>query len=277
MQLDPRYDGPTVLRFDPPPADPSVPLLRQRRRLVDTLAGLDAGQWLAPSRCAAWSCRDVVCHLVTVNQFWTASIAAGRAGSPTRFLTGFDPVATPAQLVEAAPALTTGELLDALASTTEALAGSLAGIDAAGWARPAETPPGHVAIAGLALHALWDAWVHERDICLPLGIGTVEEPDEVAGSLRYVAGLGPAVLAASGSTRTGCFGVEARGPETSLVVDVGVQVEVRDGPVPGGLPTVRGGAVELVDSFSLRTPPPTLPGDDSWMVDGMSVLFDQAG
>jgi uncharacterized protein (TIGR03083 family) len=275
MQLSPRYHGPAVISFDPPPADPSVPLLRQRRRLADTLATLDDDRWAAPSRCAGWSCGDVVRHLVSVNSFWTASVAAGRRGHPTRFLVGFDPVATPAQLVDGEPRVGTQELLEAYVSTTDALAAVLADLDAEEWARPAEAPPGHVAISSVALHALWDGWIHERDIALPLGLDVDEEPDEVAGGLRYVVGVGPALLATTGSPRTGAFGVHATDPDLDLVVEVGPEVVVHERRAGDGLVTVRGHAVELLESFSLRADPPILPEPDRWMVGGLAVAFDQ--
>ena len=110
MRLNPRYEGPPVLVFDPA-VDPSVPLFRQRRRMADTLATFDDAQWAAPSRCVGWSSRDVISHLITTNAFWAASIAAGRAGQPTQFLPGFDPAVTPAQLVAASPVIGTDELL----------------------------------------------------------------------------------------------------------------------------------------------------------------------
>jgi uncharacterized protein (TIGR03083 family) len=277
MQISPRYDGPAILRFDPIPTDPSVPMLRQRRRLASLLATLDEGQWAAPSRCDGWTCRDVVSHLVTVSAFWAVSVAAGRSGEPTRFLDGFDPVATPAQLVEAAPLTSTAELLDAFSATTDSLAAALDGLDAEGWTLPAEAPPGHLALDAVVLHALWDGWIHERDIALPLGFAPGVEPDEVAGGLRYAVGLGPAFLATTGSTRTGSFAVRAEGPDVDLVVEVGPVVVVRDRSGTDVLPTVAGGAVELLESFSLRSTPPTLPGTDGWMVEGLGVLFDQAG
>ena len=124
---------------------------------------------------------------------------------------------------------------------------------------------------------LWDSWVHERDILLPLGLAAPEEPDEVLGSLRYVAGLGPAILATGGSTRRGTFGVEATAPDASFVVDVGATVVVRDATVPAAVPTVVGGAADLVEAFSLRAEPPILPGDAAWMVAGVQTLFDRAG
>ena len=277
MEINPRYVGPVVRRFEPAPSDPSVPMLRQRRRLAALLASLDETQWAAPSRCDGWTCRDVVSHLTTVNAFWALSIASGRSGEPTRYLAGFDPVATPAQLVKAAPATTTHELLDAFTATTNSLAAALDGIDAAGRAVPAEAPPGHLSIDAVVLHALWDSWIHERDITLPLGLTPVEEPDEVAAGLRYAVGIGPALLATTGSIRTGSFAVRAEDPDLNLVVEVGTEVVVRDGSGATALPSIVGSAVELVESFSLRTSPPDLPGSDSWMVEGLSVLFDQAG
>ena len=234
MELTPRYEGPAVLRFDPPPADPAVPLLRQRRRLVATVAGLDGAQWDAPSRCAGWTCRDVVRHLVGANPFWAFSIGAGRTGEPTRLLVGFDPVATPAGMVAGAPETTTDELVAALSDSTEALAAALDGIHGAGWARPAEAPPGHLAISEVTVHALWDAWIHERDICLPLGIDVPEEPDEVDLCLRYAAALGPALLASGGATRTGAFRVTSLSPPVDLVVEIGPSVVVRDAGTAAG-------------------------------------------
>jgi uncharacterized protein (TIGR03083 family) len=278
MQLTPRYEGSTVLRFDPPVADPAVPLLRQRRRLVATLTEFDADQWAAPSRCAGWACRDVVSHLVSVNAFWTASITAGRAGTPTRFLVGFDPAVTPAQMVAGEPDVPDAEWLARLAGTTESLAGAVDGLDAAGWAQLAEAPPGHEAISEVAAHALWDAWVHERDICQPLGIRVPAEADEVDVALRYAVSVGPALLAISGGHRTGAFRVRATHPDVDVVVEVGPEVIVRDAATgDDGLPEVRGDAVDLVESFSLRSGPPEVAAEDRWMVDALAIAFDQTG
>jgi uncharacterized protein (TIGR03083 family) len=278
MQLTPRYEGTPVLRLDPPVADPRLPLLRQRRRLNATLAGFGADRWAAPSRCAGWACRDVVSHLVSVNSFWAASVTAGRTGAPTRFLVGFDPVATPAQMVAGAPEVPDGELLDRLTTTTESLAEALDGLDAAGWAQLAEAPPGHLAISEVAVHALWDAWIHERDICLPLGIDVPTEDDEVDAVLRYAVSIGPALQTASGADRTGAFRVRAVDPAVDLVVEVGPDVVVRAaGAGDDGLPEVRGSAVDLVESFSLRSAPPELTAGDRWLVDALATAFDQAG
>src|SRR5438105_10761702 len=73
VQLTPRYDSVSFLRIELLQDDPAEPLLRQRRRLGDTLRGFDPSQWSSPSRCAEWSVQDVVTHLVGTNQFWAAS------------------------------------------------------------------------------------------------------------------------------------------------------------------------------------------------------------
>src|SRR4051812_10900186 len=183
VQLTPRYDGSTVLRIELLLPPPSVPLIRQRRRLAETLEGLDEAQWASPSRCEAWSVQDVVTHLLSTNQFWAASIASGLAGTPTRFLATFDPVTTPAALVDGMRTLSPADVLAQYVETVDALAAAVGDVSDDAWSRPAEAPPGHIELRGVALHALWDAWIHERDICVPLGLVQPAEDDEIQAGL----------------------------------------------------------------------------------------------
>ena len=171
MILTPRYEGEAVLRFTGAIGDPSVPLLRQRRRFGDFLSNLDDAQWLAASRCERWSVRDVVAHLVGTDQFWVLSVTAALAGAPTRFLDGFDPAVTPAALVDGMQDMAAAEVLASYLEGIETLAATITGLDEDQWSRPAEAPPGHVPLHVMARHALWDAWIHERDVVLPLGRG----------------------------------------------------------------------------------------------------------
>ena len=207
MQLTPRYEGRALITFDLPVGDPSIPALRQRRRLAELVAGLDERQWTTASRCQGWAVRDVIAHLTGTNAFWTYSITSGLAGQPTRILTSFDPVATPKAMVEATSGQSTAELLAGFIESNDALAAAIDNLEEDRWALPAEAPPGHLALHAVVLHALWDSWVHERDVMLPLGMTPPLEPDELAGSLLYVSTLGPAFLATQGSTRTGTFAV----------------------------------------------------------------------
>lgn len=260
-----------------PAGDPSVPILRQRRRLAAILAGLGDAEWSTPSRCEQWSVQDVVAHLTGTNQFWTASIAAGLAGTPTRYLAAFDPVTTPAQLVDGLRAIPPSEVAARYLESVDALARLLEGLDEAGWSTIAEAPPGHIAVYAVALHALWDAWIHERDILLPLGLTPPVEDDEIAGCLRYVAALGPAFLASTGSTRRGRLTVAATHPDVWFAVDVGPTVVVSEasGPISG--PCLAGDAVALVEGLSFRRPlDHRLAESDQWLLGGLGQVFDVA-
>ena len=203
-------------------------------------------------------------------------MAAGRAGQPTRILPGFDPAVTPAQLVEASPVIGTDELLGRLVAANREMDGALDGLDAEGWRRMAEAPAGHIALSAVASHALWDAWVHERDICLPLGLPVDVEPDEVAVSLRYAAGLGPAFLATEGSARSGAFGVSVTHPDATFVVEVGPTVVVRDVDSCPGLATLEGEATALTRSVELPWRSALAArGGTLRMIDALAVAFDQ--
>jgi uncharacterized protein (TIGR03083 family) len=279
--LTPRYDGEPVLRLTADTADPALPVIRQRRRLGTTLTGLDADQWAAPSRCDGWSVRDVVVHLVSTNQFWEISASAGLTGAPTRFLATFDPVASPARMVDDQRSVPWTDVLAQYLETTEALADLLSGLDEGAWATLAEAPPGHVALSAVMAHALWDAWVHERDIVLPLGLHAVEEPDEIVTALRYAAALGPALGLTGGGGHRGKLAVLATDPDVTFVVEVDGCVVVRDGEadeVDASTPRLEGPAVELVEGLSFRVPlRHDLAGDDQWLLGGLDAVFDQAG
>jgi hypothetical protein len=222
--------------------------------------------------------QDVIAHLVDTNQFWTMSIGAALRGEPSRFLATFDPVATPAALVDAARSRSSVEVLEQFVTTNDAFAQTIADLDEASWVLLGEAPPGHVPVRAVAVHALWDSWVHERDVLIPLGVAPVEEPDEIVACLGYAAALSPAFAVAGGSTRRGSVDIEATDPDCRFVVDVGETVELRNGEPLSGALRLTGGAVELLEALSFRVPLPC-PVDDEqrWLLAGLAEVFDQTG
>jgi uncharacterized protein (TIGR03083 family) len=275
VKLSPRYEGPPVLVVDGPVDDQAVVVARQRRRLEALLAELDDEEWRSPSRCDGWSVQDVVAHLVGVNAFWEASVAVGLAGSPSRVLAAFDPAAHPPLMIEPMRALGPQEVLDQLVQSDDGFLEALARLDDAGWSTTAESPAGHVEIRYLAQHALWDGWIHERDIALPLGRIPVREPDEIASCLRYAVAIGPALAASHPGTVSGCLGVSATDPALELTVDVGDTIGVRDASPPPGTPCLRGDAVELVEALSVRGPLPTgAPAEWHAHLRSLATVFD---
>ena len=274
MLLAPRYDGPTVLSIDGDPSDQLAPICRQHRRMQATLAELSADQWATHSRCEGWSVRDVASHLIDVNSFWRASVLAGLAGNPTRFLASFDPAATPPLLVERMSSLTTDDVLDQFVTTSEAFLAVLEGLTEREWSTLAESPAGHVPVRLVTGHALWDSWIHERDIIIPLDIDPVVEDDEVRSCLRYAAAVSPVLGFGVGRSVAGTFAVHATNPEMRFVLDIGDGVSVREATVEGA-PCLEGDAVSLIESLSLRAPLPA-SAPRVWMqaIGGLQTVFD---
>jgi uncharacterized protein (TIGR03083 family) len=274
MLLKPRYDGPPIISIAGEPGDQLAPVTRQRRRFETMLEGLGDDDWRAPTRCESWTVQDVVAHVVGVNAFWHASVQAGLAGTPTRVLAGFDPATTPDLMVAPMRELAPAEVLAQFVSSNEAFLGELAELDENGWSTVAESPPGHVPIRVLAYHALWDSWIHERDVALPLGLTPPVEPDEVASCLRYAAALSPAFLISAGHTLAGRFAVEATDPSLCCVLEVGESVSVRDDIAPPEVPCLRGAAAILVEALSIRAPlPPRAPSQWVQLLKGLAIAF----
>jgi uncharacterized protein (TIGR03083 family) len=276
VQLTPRYHAPPIIEIDGPPGDTLAAVVRQRRRLEKLVSGFDDDQWLTASRCEDWNAREVIAHLVTVNMFWQASLQAGLAGTPTTMLADFDPSATPPLLIAGMASMSPAELVDQFVASNDGFLGLLDRLDDAGWATLAEAPPGHVPIHILNLHALWDSWVHERDIALPLGLTPEVEPDEVAHCLRYAAALGPAFAISSGVVDEGAFVVAAVDPDVAFVVRIGDDVVVvGDGEPPAGAPCLQGDAVTLVEALTMRVPlPPSTPESWSRLAGRLATVFD---
>jgi uncharacterized protein (TIGR03083 family) len=274
VQLSPRYEGPVVLTMDRVVPDPALAVTRQRRRLEGLLADLSADDWAAPSRCEGWTVRDVVVHLVTVNQFWEASVRAGREGAPTRMLASFDPAAHPPMLVASVGDIGPDQVLEQFVASNDGFLGQLAELSGDDWDLLAESPAGHVAITHIADHGLWDAWIHERDIALPLGFVPDEEPDELHSALRYAAAIGPGLAAGRPGAFTGTLAVAASEPDIAFTVEAGITVAIHEEPASADLPVLRGRAADLVDALSVRS---DLPADapDEWrhLVQGLVDAF----
>lgn len=275
MLLSPRYSGPTILTIDGDPTDVLRPLVGQRRRLETTLASLTPDQWAAPSRCSGWSVRDVVAHLAGINPLFVHSAVAGLAGEPTRLMQQFDPAATPPLMVDAMGEMQPEEVLELFVSTNDDLFTMVERLTEEQWSTPAESVPGDVTIRLLMSHALWDAWVHERDIVLPLNITPTVETEEVTASLRYVAALSPAFAFGAGIEYRGEFALEASDAEFSFVMAVDDSVDVRVGAVATDAPVLRGTAVELTEALSTRVPlPPDSPAEWRRVLHGLRYTWD---
>ncbi len=274
MQLNPRYGSDPILELDGDLSLIAEATTRQNRRLGAMLSTLTEEQWSHPTRCSEWDVRDVIVHLGITNQFWTMSVTAGLAGDPTRFLANFDPVASPLEMgannVDS-PSTVLAKFLEA----SDAWCALLADISPEGWHQTGEAPPGHISIGAVVHHALWDSWVHERDILLPLGEAPTEDPDEVLMSLRYGVALGSTLAISQGTGQTGSVTFDVAQPDAVFSLSVGEVAVVETGAVDGA-PVIAADAVPLLEGISMRAPMPMTPSEDiAWVFGGLKAAFDQ--
>lgn len=283
MEIQPQYDGPPIVRLHTGEGGDRGAVgalcVRQRRRLLATLAALGDGAWRVPTRCEGWDVQDVAAHLDGTNRFWDLSLTSGLAGDPTRFLVGFDPKATPAAMVDAVRDADPAATLAGLTESTEALCRTIEGVSGDQWDTLAEAPAGHLPISSVVHHALWDCWVHERDIALALGRAPVEEPDEVLACLRFVAGLGPSFALSVGKASTpAALVMETAAPDARVTVEVTDHVAVHDRPVGDATVVLRDDAVALVEALSVRAPlRHDVPAEHRWLVASLAEVFEVAG
>lgn len=274
MQLNPRYGSDPILTLDGDLSLIAEATIRQNRRLGAMLATLTDEQWSHPTRCSEWDVRDVIVHLGMTNQFWTMSVTAGLAGEPTRFLANFDPVASPREM-GADNADSPSTVLQNFFDASDVWCSLLADISAEGWHQIGEAPPGHIAIGAVVHHALWDSWVHERDILLPLGEAPTEEVDEVLMSLRYSVALGSTLAISQGTGRTGSVTFDVEQPDAVFSLSVGEVAVIETGAVDGA-PVIAADAVSLLEGISRRAPMPVTPSEDAaWVFGGLKAAFDQ--
>jgi uncharacterized protein (TIGR03083 family) len=273
MQLSPRYGAEPVIVLDGPPGDIVGPCIRQRLRLATAAAAFTDEQLAHASRCEDWSIRDVIAHLDSTNVFYFFSIEAGLRREPTQVLATFDPATTPADIVATAEGVSPRDVLARFTASNAALADLLRSLDDEDWSALAEAPPGHVSISATTHHALWDSWVHERDILVPSGIAPAEEADEISACLRYVAALGPALALNHGTTNRGTLAVDVIEPDVSFVVEIDRRVAVYSGKAAADL-QLTGSAVEVLEALSLRRPlDQPIPAASSWMLGGLAEAF----
>jgi uncharacterized protein (TIGR03083 family) len=279
MLLNPRYSTDPIITFDGPAVQPLTPLMRQRRRMETLAAGFTQDEWDTPSRCEGWTVRDVYAHLASINPFYEISAKAAVKGEPTQMLTSFDPCATPPIMVDQLGPLSGDEVLQTFVATNDALCTTLAQLDQAQWDMLAVSPPGWVPVRLLALHALWDSWVHELDVCVPLARPCPMEEDEVRLSLMYVSALSPAFAIGAGRDYPGEFAVAATAPYLTYTVrvDDSVHVTPHSSPADVGsdVPVLRGEATALVDALTTRTPLPAgSPQEWTWLLNGLKTAWD---
>lgn len=243
-------------------------LHRHRARFLAHLAALDPEHWRAPTRCTEWDVADVVAHLTTADRFWAFTIETARAGhAPGRSLEGFDPSTSLEPFVAGLRGMAPADLLAEFAASSAAIETLADALGPDDWAAAGESPLGHLPARFLLTHLVWDSWLHERDIFVPLAGDP--EPDELAVAAWWtllIFGLQGGLLDDPAPVGSGLDAAVDRTIAFSDVPDLALRVRLDHGitidrAAPSGADAVVR-ALDLVEFFAGReSPAPALPTD----------------
>jgi uncharacterized protein (TIGR03083 family) len=241
------------------------PFRRHRQRFLESLRSLTDDEWAATTRCDAWSATDICHHLVTADGFWSLTLAGRGNAEPTTFLRGFDPTTSPGAIIAPLREQPAAAALEGLAASTDQLLDTLSAIGDDEWTARSESPFGHVSLPAIAAHALWDSWLHERDVMVPLGRPPAVEDDELviaAAFTLFVGATQGGVLDDASAVGDGPAAPidgsvtfdDLPGRAFCLVVDRDVRVSVESETFRAVAPTAVGSAVTFVEAVTGRAP-----------------------
>jgi uncharacterized protein (TIGR03083 family) len=223
-------------------------LRAQRTRLHDTLRVVGADDWRAPTRCSDWNVQEVALHVCGASR----AIRSVLAGERPQVEENFDPRTSPNVYVDLHSPEAPAETLQRMRETSDAL---FAVVDGMGEARDDKV----AAVWGspvdwrlLATHGLWDGWLHERDILLPLGRAQATGDEEARLAVAYgllMAGVMAAFMQLPLDTELRLDGVG--GGTFALRVEDG-EALVRAVPARGAGSSSQGEAVVVADALSGR-------------------------
>lgn len=251
-------------------APAAEPFRRHRTRFIEALESLSDSEWAATTRCDAWNAGEVVQHLVSADGFWVLTLAGRRQAEPTTYLRGFDPTTSPDAVIAPKRDASRDEALAAFGESTDQLAAALDDIGDDEWSLQSESPFGHVPLRVIAAHALWDSWLHERDVLVPLGRAAPVEDEELLAATTFTLFYGGAQGGVLDDPDAVGDGPDAPievtvafddlpGRPLRIRIDRDVVVEPADGDGDGGGDgggdaVLGGGAVEFVEAVSGRAP-----------------------
>jgi uncharacterized protein (TIGR03083 family) len=161
--------------IEPGPDAVASALATHRERTLSLFRTFDDEQWQAPSRCSEWTVHEVVRHLVDVANLDSALLRGEGPRTPDGRI---DPRADPADWLSASDGQTPEETIAAfeIAIGAERHAFEQRITDKTDELLPGPYGPLHWAAMGA--HLFWDAWLHERDIVVPLALPHDPTPAE---------------------------------------------------------------------------------------------------
>lgn len=247
-------------------------LLLHRREFSALLGRLDPSAWSTPAHRSLWSVHEVARHLADVAEFHTARLTDSPERERFERFGPFNPATTPAKWLEASSGESPQETMRRLARVTdeEFRAFGVRVEEGADTLEPSAARR-QVLWSVRSLHVLWDAWLHERDVTVALGI---DAPSD-ASVLRLVTMYGLLIAAGASALRGSDL-------QTSIALDGGPDLlyeiashedDVRVTVVSEGVPALSGRIEAVLESLAGRGPHlHEVVGVSNHVTDGLSRL-----
>ena len=228
-----------------------------QERTLDLWCSLTRQEWARPSRNGNWTNHDTARHVADGAELLVARLSGEE---PPRTGDGFDPNTTPDLWLAASADETPQGTIERYAAAVPICSQLVAHKMDAGDPSTAWVPYGEAHWTALAVHVLWDSWLHERDVALPLG----QAPESTPGEQRIAALYGlfmsmvPMIRMGLPAEAT----VQFTGPVTTTVTATHDDGRLESAEVEEVPTSHTNDLVTLVDSLSGRGDPPEdlLPG-----------------
>ena len=216
------------------------------RRLTDTWQGLTPAQWEHQSRNEEWTVHDTVRHVADAME----RVAAVVNGEPGLGKVDFDPRSTPVAWLINSEGESPEATIDRFASASASLRAGISDRFAAGDHAHDPTVYGTAHWTVNVVHVLWDSWLHERDVLLPLGLPapSSEEEERLVGMYGLLMALVPSMtFGQSVSSTVQLSGIGIHTIEASCGNGSAQSTEVS-----GGTASISGAAPAAIDALAGR-------------------------
>jgi hypothetical protein len=161
------------------------------QRLVDTWQGFAPVQWESQSRNKEWSVHHTVRHVADAME----RAATAVSGEPALGEDDFDPRSTPDAWLTTSDGESPVDTIERFTAASTAFRAGIGDRLAAGDNAHDRTVYGSAHWTVNVAHVLWDSWLHERDVLLPLGLPapSTEEEERLVGLYGLLMALVPSM------------------------------------------------------------------------------------
>jgi len=220
-------------------------LALHHRRLIDTWQGFTTAQWEHPSRNRGWTVHHTVRHVADAMD----RVAAAANRQPA-LEDDFDPRSTPDAWLTASDGESPQATIDRFAGASTLFRAGVGDRLASGDNAHDRTVYGTAHWTVNVAHVLWDSWLHERDVLLPLGqpAPSSEAEERLVGLYGLLMALVPSMMLEQSVSST--VQLTAIGRRT-------IEVRCHAGAigsdeVPAGATTISGDMPTAIDALAGR-------------------------